>query len=521
MNAEQAKCTGTGRARRVIQYVFLAFWILVLWSGLGFKASARFLGWPQWRRYKLHENRVLATFPKLSDLPAKEWGRGIEQWYNDNFAWRAVLVRSYRVFNVSWLRTDLAGSLLAREGWTFKSASDWKEVEDYLGAQELTEEELAGWRTQLEGRVTWAKEHGFGYAEVITPVKARIHPEKMMPWIAAHRGINMVDQVREKLKGSFAEAHVVFAEDDFMAATQQGQILFYQTDHHPNARGTYLLFDIFRRAIAREVGRELPPAPPWYEGEPPPEVDREEERGCFERDIRLCVREPGQHEVNTKLFACMQAPGGPGTSRSRMVVNDQAAPDALRVLITHNSFLRFGLSSWRFEQDMLRFPLGLGFREIASVMWGRFTTSRLDYLAGSPWRADVLVEEFPSIKLNFGIDPDETMERAAAWGNGTDVTPSDLKPGEPVRVCVRLLQLTDSSGKWTDMRYVPSLAPEIHVRLLAEGHDEPLAEWTTWPALIRALFSDEIPWPDAPLRVECEGGGPSQQPPEILLRRAP
>lgn len=519
MNSEHTKKTGTGLGRRVLQSAFLVLWLAILWSGLGFKASARFLGWPQWGRYKLYENRILATFPHLRELPAKQWGHEIEKWYDDNFAWRTVLVRSYRQFHVSCLRTDLAGSVLGRDGWTFKSTGDWQEIQDYLGALELNEEELAGWRTQLEGRVAWAAAHGFGYLEIITPVKVRIHPEKMMPWIAAHRGKSMVDQVRERLQGSPAASHVVFLEDEFAATTREGHTLFYQTDHHPNARGTYLMFDTIRRAIGREVGRELPPAPPWYDGDPPPEVDREEERGCFERDIRLCVREPGQHEVRSALFAAMRAPGGRGTARSRMVVNDQAEPDALRVLLAHDSYLRFPLSSWAFEKDRIRFPLGLGFSEIASAMWGRFNSTSLDYLAGSPWRADVLVEQFPDIKLNFGIHPDETMQRAAAWGNGTDVVPEDLKGGEPVRVRVRLTGLTDASGEWTDMRYAPQKAPKIQVRLLAEGRDEPVAEWTTWPGAIRAFFSDEIPWPAAPLRIECDGAAPLQAPPEILLRR--
>ena len=227
---------------------FVALWAAVLWAGLGFKASARFLGWPEWGEYETRENRELADFPRLKALPAKEWGRALDGWYADRFAWRTVMLEWHRAVNEKGLKTGVGGRVPGRGDWVFRKGGTWPETEDYLGAMELTPEELDGWRVQLEGRVAWAEAHGMGYAEIVTPVKARIHPEMMPPWLAAHRGTSMSDQVRAVLEGSPARAHVVFAEDEW---TGEDGELFYRDDHHMNARGTYLLYGAVRDAAER------------------------------------------------------------------------------------------------------------------------------------------------------------------------------------------------------------------------------------------------------------------------------
>jgi hypothetical protein len=494
------------RGRRWLDAAFLALWVAVFCSGLGFKASARFLGWPRWSEWETRENRRLAEFPRFRELPAKAWGRAVDGWYGDQFAWRAALLEAHRTVHLRWLKTGLGGQVPGRGGWVFRRGGDWAETEDYLGALELTKEELDGWRTQLEGRVAWAEAHGMGYVEFITPVKARIHPEKMMPWLAAHKGTNMADQVRGALEGSPAAPHVVFFEDEVAAETAARGPLYYLDDHHPNAFGAYLLYGAIRCAVEREAGRELAPMPPWFGDAPPPEVEREEAEGCFERDGRLCVREPGQHEARTGLFGALKAPGGVGAARSRRVVNDNAEDGAVRVVIAHDSFLRFPLSSWHFEKDRVRFPLGRGVRDVYSVMWGRFNTDRLETLAGlsAEDRPDVLVEQFPDIKLNFGIHPDETMRRAAAWGAGEEVGEAGAAPGDMVAVRVRLHGV-EAGGEAT-------------VRLAAAEGGETMGEWAAKSGPVRAFFSDAFAWPEGGVRVELDGAT-AEGAPEVRVRR--
>ena len=493
----EAKRQRTWTAKARWDAVFTALWVAVLCSGLGFKASARFLGWPEWDRYAIRENRQLAEWPRLRELPAKEWGRAVETWYGDQFAWRAVLLGWNRAVHERVLKTGVGGWVVGRGAWRFRKGGDWAETEDYLGALELTEEELEGWRVQLEGRVAWAEAHEMGYVEFITPVKARIHPEQMMPWLAMHRGTNMADQVRAALEGSAAAEHVVFFEDEVGAETaKRGVPLYYLDDHHPNAYGTYLLYGAIRRAVERESGRELAPMPPWHGNTPPEEVEREEVEGCFERDGWLCVREPGQREAKTDLFAVLKAPGGRRMARSVRLVNDKAEPGAVRAVLAHDSFLRFPLSSWHFEKDRVRLPLGRGFGDVYSVMWGRFTTERLELLAGREERPDVLVEQFPDIKLNFGIHPDETMRRAAAWAGGEDA--AEPAVGERVAVRVRLRGVEETT----------------RVRLKGAG-GETLEEWTAEPGAVRAHFSGAFAWPEGGVAVECE----PEREAEVRVRR--
>lgn len=482
-----------------IYWCFLTFWSLLLLSGLGFKLSSKLLGWPRWEDFILEENRERITRPELRTLPTQEWGAALDRWYNDNFAWRSRIIQFYRFVCFNYLRTAVGGELVpGRDGWIFRRGGTWAELEDYLGVFELTPEEIQHWVEFFEGRKQWAEAHGVLYLQVITPVKAQIHPEKLYPMIARHRGQGVREQVQAALTGSPARSNVVFLTD-LIAGLTRTQTVFYASDHHVNAFGTYQVYREIKDQLASRLGPMT--MPPFYT-RPPPAVLEGREPGCYEKGRtgyeRLAVVAPGMRD---DASSPAMRRGGPYPAVSVVLTQ----PGARRTLVlAHDSFLRYPLSSWKFKEDPIRLPLPDGFDRVLSMLFKRLDTFELDHLLSVEQPA-AIIEQFPEIKLTRDIvGYDDTMRRAAAFSRAQPWPGSDAPPtGTPLRVMAILERVTDASGEWVDMRRgrdVPQITAELH-----EG-GRVLAAVTTYPGPRRALFFPEVAAPGRPLEVRLRDG---------------
>lgn len=484
--------------RHPIAWLFLTFWALLLFASIGFKLSSKLTGWPRWEDFVIMENRPFYRRPDFRSTPVREWGAAMDRWYNDNFAWRSRILQFYRYVHIYWLRTSIGRTEVpGRDGWVFRKGGDWAELEDYLGAFELTPEEIGRWVELFEGRQQWAEAHGVHYLEVITPVKAQIHPEKLFPMIARHRGQGVREQVQAALAGSPARDHVLFITD-LIARVTRTQTVFYASDHHLNGYGTYLLFQAINEALAARLGPMT--MPPFYP-EPRPAVAGGAEAGCFQKG------RPGYEKLFVSVPGMRNDASSPAVKRGGKypyvnVVLTQ--PGARRTLVlAHDSFLRYPLSSWN-QGDPLLLPVADGFDRILSILFKRLKTRELDHLVSVEQPA-VIVEQFPEIKLNQEVvGLDDTMRQAAAFGRARPWREPDPPPaGTPLQVRVILEQVTDPSGTWTDMRNGRGV-PEITVELVQDGRV--LASLITYPGPRRALFFPSFPAPGAPLEVRLRGG---------------
>ena len=440
----------------------------------------------------------------------KEWGASIERWYNDNFAWRSRLIQFYRFAHFHWLHTSVGKEEVpGKGGWIFRKGGNWAELEDYLCAFELTPEEIECWLELFEGRKQWAEAHGVLYLEIITPVKAQIHPELMFPMIARHRGQGVREQVRYALADSPARTNVLFISD-LIAELTQDRTVFYKTDHHINAYGTYMIY----REIANELSARLGPMsfPPFYTN-PPPAVIAGTAPGCCEKGRvdfeRLYVSIPGMQEAPASPAVKR---GGPYPSISLVLTQ----PGAERTLVmAHDSFMRFPLSSWRFKEDPIRLPVPDGFNRIVSLLFKRFSTRELDHVL-SVEKPAVILEQFPEVKLTKEVAGyDDTMRNASAFSRGTPL-PTGAPPaaGESVLALAVLENVTDESSAWVDMRNGKDV-PEITVELRA-GADV-LATATTYPGHRRAIFFNPVTATGVPLDIAIKGGRATVQ--RLELRR--
>ena len=472
------------RLRRGLDFAFVALWTLFIFSGLAFKVTERWRGWPPPGNFVLAENRLPNPFPDLRHAPAKEWGRGLEAWYNDHFAWRQELIGFYRFLHFHWLKTAVNELVPGLDNWIFRKQGNWSELDDYLGGFELTPQQALDWVDFFEGRAAWAEAHGVVYLQVVTSVKAQVMPEKIPAVLRRHRGVSVREQVQAALRGSFAEPHVLFTHETLVAAAQAREV-FYQEDHHPNAYGTYLVF----RAIAERLGAWLPDMEPMrFYDNPPAAVRAGAEPGCYEEDRRLKVVVPGLLAVKDPLVR--RAPGGRFPLAS--IATEQPAPQ--RTLVMGNdSYMRFPLASWHKKPQPVPMPLAVNFSRLVSLIFQRFQTVELDYIVSQSPPA-VLIEQFPEMRLLNQVEGlDATMRTAARFGRGTPRTvwtpavggPPPAPAAEPFTVLATLERVTAGPDENAAPRMGGTTRP-LPVELLADG--KVIATAQVNPGVRRAVF---------------------------------
>ena len=417
-----------------INVCFAVLWMLFLLSWVGLFVSSKVFGWPAFHNDALLEKRTLTARPDYRALPAKKWGGATEKWYNDNFAWRSDIITFYRDLHFKYFKSPVKGSVPGVGNWVFGRGGVWPEVEDYMGAIKMDDAMIADWETLFEGRVAWCEAHGCRYLQVITSMKAHVHPEKMLPMITLHKKESYRDDLRREMASSFACTNVLFLIDALSAEVAAGHEVYYEEDHHENAYGCYCIYREMNRRMRELWYPELPDFP-YYEDPVPQDVRDGKAAGCWVNDERrLVVSNPGTELVAWPALHIVAR--DPHYPQCRLFVRQPG--EERFAIIAHDSFLRYPFSTWYDRADPSKFalPVGAGFDRLAMMIFTRLTTERMEGYV-SKEVPDVLIEQFSEGRLQFGpVGLDETMRRASAWGRGTPVDAQSVQGGKPMVMAV-------------------------------------------------------------------------------------
>ena len=396
----------------------------------------------------------------------KDLGRSYEAWYNDAFPWRTELLRFHREISFHWLKTPVGKDVPGRGDWVFRRGGDWPELDDYLGAEELSPQEIADWLDLFEGRREWGLALGVAVIEFPAVTKAQARWQELYPAVRRHRGRSASAQIREALENSPARDDVLFADDDFTAAFVAGRETFYDYDHHPTAYGVWLLYDRINRRLRELFPDRVGETPPWYD-DPPPDVLAGKAPGCWlERGgdgLRLEVSVPGETQDddgvnhNARRFpycnvATVREGGG------------------LSVHMAHDSFMRFSLASWRGRDGDVRFPFAAGVGRVRALIFQRFTPGYFEGVTTDEI-PDVLIEQFPACRLDASAHKylDSGTRAAAVFGRASDPPPGRA-PRAGDRLCVRaVLDDVRAAGKARPVAVLRCDGREIARQRLSPG----------------------------------------------------
>lgn len=481
------------KQKSTVGIVFAALWVCIVSTGALLLATSKLLGWPDFRFDSHLEKRDRLHFPDLSRTPVKKWGSSIDRWYSDNFAWRSDVITFYKDLHFNVFKSPLRSKVPGRGKWIFGRTGTWPEVEDYMGVIKLDDEMIDDWRILFEGRVAYAEAHGCHYLQLVTPLKANVHPEKMLPMITRHRRRSFREDMREAMSGSPAETNMLFLIDQLSAEVAKGREVYYEEDHHENAYGCWC---IYRDMIARMRELWFPDLVdfPFYDAPVPEGVLNGSEPGCWVNDERrLVVSNPDASVANYRPLSIRSR--HPRFPHCPVCVEFPGAPDR-SIVVCHDSFLRYPFSTWYRRDSMPEFaiPVGDCFRYFSMFIFTRLDTERIDgYFSRKI--PDVLVEQFSEGRLQFGpVGLDDTMRRAAEWGRGRPLASTDdIADGDAIAA----MAVFDSVSTSSDNEFVKAS--------LVNAEGRPVASAEIRPGVRRAAFFGLVP--DAGgCRVVLDGG---------------
>ena len=205
---------------------------------------------------------ALVTDGKISST----WRDDFESWFSKHFAYRDILVDAFSSLKERVFSTGNDQVLAGRDGFLFYADT----VDDYTGANPMTEEELRAAADALLSLKNYAADHGADFLFVCAPNKNTIYPEKMPALIAgAPEG---EDSNLTRLLPLLAERGVGYADlRPALLEAKEERLVYHRRDSHWNNEGARIavneilaaagvsadLFDTPLTAVTRDFRGDL------------------------------------------------------------------------------------------------------------------------------------------------------------------------------------------------------------------------------------------------------------------------
>jgi len=215
------------------------------------------------------ERREIVAFPdlpaKLRSRTVKEYFRGIDAFFADHFPLRTSLLRiSIGLRDIFGDNLNMDKCYRGKEDWLFLGNSFGHCVERLQGKIVFSTPALKR-QTERYAMIRDAAENsGAEFFIFIGPDKSSVYPEYLPPvLVPAQR--RFISPLLEALSGAGVKVYDPTAR---LAGEKSGELLYYRTDTHWNARGAYEAFEGFRTWAGLP---ELPPLSfdkaPAYDGD--------------------------------------------------------------------------------------------------------------------------------------------------------------------------------------------------------------------------------------------------------------
>lgn len=213
-----------------IDIVFLSVFFVLLFIPMGYISDAQ---------KSEQENRTLAIKPSLSRLyeNAYNYGSKFEQWYNDRFFGRNVLLDVHGDF-MSYLKTHGNDRVLVgKNGWLFYKVDN--SIRNFQNLDLLSDDELQKVVKYLSDINNWAKANNKDFYYIICPDKNKVYGEYIryinkLNSDSQSRANQLINYLRK-----YTDVKVVYPYKALHDAKKQG-LLYWKNDTHWNKFGAYI-----------------------------------------------------------------------------------------------------------------------------------------------------------------------------------------------------------------------------------------------------------------------------------------
>jgi len=208
------------------------------------------------------EKRKLFERPKVSWLGLGTFSNKFDQYFADNFGLRLQLVKLHGLVKY-YLLNDIPRDnyLLGQQGWFYgrklrqrlagqKVNRNFDGVQDLLGVEPFSIEELQTWKNVLEQRYYYLKSKGVAYVFTVAPTKPLIYSEFLPAPLNTIQINSRAQQLIEYLK----EESVVPVVD-LVASLRKAKLkeseaeLYLKTDVHWNVLGAFYAYQAIMQRV--------------------------------------------------------------------------------------------------------------------------------------------------------------------------------------------------------------------------------------------------------------------------------
>jgi hypothetical protein len=213
-------------------------------------------------RTQISEKRELAQRPRLGTDTLLSYPDEYEEYFNDNFGFRNLLIRWNSALKVKYLKVSPVPSkvIIGNNNWLFYA--DEGALENYKRRFLFEDDFLENIRRNEEARGDWLKSRGIGYYLVFVPEKQTVYPEFMPAYIKRYGGHSKLDQVVSYLK-KYSKVKVIDLREDLLTQKKwyPKYLLYDRLGTHWNQYGAYVGY----RQLLDVISKDFPTIKPLKE----------------------------------------------------------------------------------------------------------------------------------------------------------------------------------------------------------------------------------------------------------------
>lgn len=195
------------------------------------------------------ENRKLASFPRYQGYPVG-YITQLENYYNDNFAFRDKLQKIYQFYSFKLLNHNPLPDkvVVGKDGWLFMGESEQESMTQALNIIPDLEQQIDNACSTLFNLKQFCDSLGIGFYIAIAPNKESIYPE-YYPIKIKSPG-NTLEMFTRIMKTKY-KIDIINLGESFYTEKAKTQ-LYSKTDSHWNSDGAYLATQTLLRTLSAD-----------------------------------------------------------------------------------------------------------------------------------------------------------------------------------------------------------------------------------------------------------------------------
>lgn len=207
-----------------------------------------------------NEKRRLSSMPRFSIENYDMFSKDFEDYFDDHMPCRDTLISldsnlNYYLFHQVPIPSDSGAVIIGKDNWLFYGTqSDGDPIDDYMGRNLLTEDELDNLKNNCQKIERDLKKEGCQFIIFVAPNKERTYSEFMPGQYGApaenYRALQIINYLREN-----TDVQIIYPYDELMKVKAEiNDRLYYKTDTHWNNIGSY----VGTRVLLQKLDVDIP-----------------------------------------------------------------------------------------------------------------------------------------------------------------------------------------------------------------------------------------------------------------------